>query len=313
MGADSGLDEASRGRIALVATELGTNLVKHADGGEVLLRTVQHGGTKGLELLALDRGPGMQHLDQCLRDGYSTAGSPGTGLGAISRNSDQFEIHTLHPVGTIILVRFWAAPLPKPTAAVLHVGAVHLPQAGEEVCGDGWAIDQRGSRAVMIVTDGLGHGPLAADASRAAIQLFRNREYCGPEALMSDIHQGLRATRGAAVAVAEIDFDAERIRFVGVGNIAGTIFANGSSRSMVSHNGTAGLLAHKIQSFEYAFPRHALVVMHSDGLTAHWKLEQYPGLASRDPQLIAGILYRDFNRGRDDVTVVVVREGEPTA
>jgi len=120
----------------------------------------------------------------------------------------------------------------------------------------------------------------------------------------------LRATRGAAVAVAEIDLVERRVRFAGVGNIAGTIFSEGTSHSMVSHNGTAGLLVHKIQTFEYAFPPSALLVMHSDGITNHWRMEKYPGLADKHPRLISSILYRDFNRGRDDVTIVALHKPE---
>jgi len=53
-----------------------------------------------------------------------------------------------------------------------------------------------------------------------------------------------------------------------------------------------------------------MLVLHSDGLVSHWSLDAYPGLAARDPSLIAGILYRDFTRGRDDVTVVVAKAEE---
>jgi hypothetical protein len=105
-----------------------------------------------------------------------------------------------------------------------------------------------------------------------------------------------------------VDFATEELRYVGVGNIAGTVYADGVSRSAISHNGTLGHGVRKIQEFSYHFPRGAALVMHSDGLATQWRLEQYPGLAVRSPGLIAGVLYRDFKRGRDDVTVIVLRE-----
>ena len=77
---------------------------------------------------------------------------------------------------------------------------------------------------------------------------------------------------------------------------------------MVSHNGTVGHVTRKVQEFVYPWLPGALVIMHSDGLGTQWSLERYPGLALRDPALIAGVLYRDFQRGRDDVTVLVARE-----
>ncbi len=66
----------------------------------------------------------------------------------------------------------------------------------------------------------------------------------------------------------------------------------------------------KFQEFAYPFPKGATLVMHSDGLISRWTLDAYPGLAAHDPALVAGVLYRDFQRGRDDVTVLVARGAE---
>ena len=74
---------------------------------------------------------------------------------------------------------------------------------------------------------------------------------------------------------------------------------------MVSYNGTVGHEVRKIREFTYLWPKGGLLVMHSDGLGTQWRLDRYPGLIARHPSLIAGVLYRDFNRGRDDVTVLV--------
>jgi hypothetical protein len=188
------------------------------------------------------------------------------------------------------------------------VGAVSLPKPGEEVCGDGWAAEVNSSRSLVLVVDGLGHGPLAAEATRQAIEVFRANARLSPVELMGLLHDALRSTRGTAAAVAEVRFDDEEVRFVGVGNIAGTVSREGESRSLVSHNGIVGHQLRKVQEFVYPFPPGALLVLHSDGLTPHWRLDRYPGLAERDPAVIAGVLYRDCKRGRDDVTVLVLRE-----
>jgi hypothetical protein len=122
------------------------------------------------------------------------------------------------------------------------------------------------------------------------------------------IHTRLRSTRGAALAVAEVDRDRQLVRFSGVGNIAGTILSAEGSRRMASHNGTVGHEVRKIQEFNYPWPQNAVLVLHSDGLATHWNLDSYAGLALRHPSLIAGVLYRDFSRRRDDVTVVAAKE-----
>ncbi len=305
-----GFDEAGRGRVALVVTEAAGNLLKHAGGGEVLVRSIERGGAVGLDVLALDRGPGMADPGRCLGDGFSTAGTPGTGLGAIVRQASLVDLYTAPGSGTALLARLWARAAPLPAAAgALEVGTVHLPRSGEDVCGDGWAVEQQPGRCLILVADGLGHGPQAADAARAAVRIVREHAALDPTEIVRRIHAALRSTRGAAVALAELRLDDQELRFVGVGNVAGTVFAAAGSRSTVSHNGTAGVEARKIQEFVYPFPKGAVLVMHSDGLATHWRLEKYPGLAARDPGLTAAVLYRDFGRGRDDVTVLVAREG----
>jgi anti-sigma regulatory factor (Ser/Thr protein kinase) len=298
-----GFGETEAGKVAIVVTEAAGNLVKHARGGEILLRSLERDGVAGLEILALDRGPGMTDVGRCFRDGFSTAGTPGTGLGAIRRLSSFADIHSTLPTGTALLARLWSGPAPGPPAG-LRVGAVTVPVAGEEVCGDAWAVEQDAGRTVLLVVDGLGHGPCAADAARDAVRVFRENASLAPAEILRAIHLALRSTRGAAVAVAAVDLTEETVHYAGVGNIAGTILSGGAMRSLVSHNGTVGHEARKFQEFAYPFPADATLVMHSDGLASRWGLEPYPGLALRDPALIAGVLYRDFRRGRDDVTVL---------
>jgi serine phosphatase RsbU (regulator of sigma subunit) len=190
----------------------------------------------------------------------------------------------------------------------METGTVCLPRSGETVCGDAWALGRIGERVILIVADGLGHGPDAAAASMEAIRVFRKSLSLAPADILAEIHPALRSTRGAAVAVAALDPDLKTIRYAGVGNIAGSIVSASETRSMVSHNGTVGHEVRKIQEFQYDWPTGALVIMQSDGLQTHWRLDRYPGLVTRDPALIAGVLYRDFTRGRDDVTVLAVRE-----
>src|SRR5215207_5881823 len=291
-----GLDEEDQGRVALVLTEALNNVVKHGGGGQVVLRPIVD-SRSGVEALIMDKGPGIEDIERALRDGYSTAGTPGTGLGAVARIADTFDIYSVVGAGTALLVRVCAGG-----------GETGRPRAGETACGDAWALGRRGERIVIIVADGLGHGPDASTASMEAIRVFRKSLSLPPADILAEIHAALRSTRGAAVAVAALDPELKQIRYAGVGNIASSIVSATETRSMVSHNGTVGHEVRKIQEFQYDWPNGALVIMQSDGLQTHWRLDRYPGLAVRDPALIAGILYRDFARGRDDVTVLAVRQ-----
>ena len=299
--------EADRGRVALVATEAAGNLHKHATGGEVVLRSLSAAEGGGLELLAVDRGPGMADVGKCLRDGFSTAGSPGHGLGAMGRLADRFDLHSAPGVGTAVLVRVCPGGRPG-----LPVGTVCLPVAGEDECGDAWAATPDAGRLAVLVADGLGHGPAAAAAARAAVECFRAAPRTDPAAVLHRLHEALRPTRGAAAAVAVVDPFAGTLRYAGVGNISGVVIGpDGRRHGLVSHSGTLGREVRKVQAFDHPWPAGGLLVMHSDGLGSQWDLGRYPGLAARDPALVAGVLYRDARRGRDDCTVLAARPGGP--
>lgn len=307
-----GFGEEDAGRVAIVASELGTNLIKHGGGGELLVGSFEDRTGTGIEMLALDKGPGIADVDASSRDGHSTAGSPGTGLGAIRRGSHASEIYAVPGLGTAILARLMIGqPGNKPLGIADH-GAICIPMPGEEACGDAWCRREFSGGSVLMMADGLGHGPFAAEASHAASASFDRTYDSAPSQSLAMMHAALRPTRGAAVAIARIDRQNAEIVFGGVGNIAATVIdTDGSIQRMVSNNGTVGHVAKRIRDFTYRLGSDPLVILASDGLATGWQLDRYPGLASRHPSLIAGILYRDFTRGRDDVSVLVARGGRP--
>jgi anti-sigma regulatory factor (Ser/Thr protein kinase) len=303
-----GFDEESAGRLALVVTEAGTNIVKHVRAGQLIVRVVPTADGPAVEILALDRGPGIADLGRSLADGYSTAGSPGTGLGALTRLADGFDIHTRPGAGTAVLARVVAHRSPAPRRPRLHTEGLSLAKPGEEVCGDAWADEPRADGTMILVADGLGHGAGAAEAAQAAVAAFRGSRDPSPVQRLHEVHRALRSTRGAAVAIADLDCHRRLVRFAGVGNVAGAIVADGTTRQMVSRDGTAGAVAARLPEFAYPWSPGAVLVLYSDGLTSHVSLAAYPGLSQRHPSLIAGVLLRDFTRGRDDATVVVCKE-----
>jgi len=313
---DLGFDEVAKGRVALIATELGNNLVRHAKQGRMLLGVVEGlNGKSVVELLSVDSGPGVADLEACLVDGYSTGGTPGTGLGAVRRLSDEFDAFSTVPAGTVVLARVAAttaagsAFLSKPRSE-FDVGAVALPARGETVCGDAWSVVRDGRRLALLVADGLGHGPFAREAAVAAVDEFENASFQGPSEVLGRVHEQLRSTRGAAVAVAQLDRDSNEFAFAGAGNIAGRLISGVVDRSLVSQHGTAGIQIRSLRDVSYPWTEHALLVMHSDGLTTRWSIEESKHLLQRHPSVIAAWLIRDHARGRDDVTVVVLRRSE---
>ncbi|HET9123169.1 MAG TPA: SpoIIE family protein phosphatase [Acidiferrobacteraceae bacterium] len=298
-----GLTAVACGNVAVVVTEMATNLLKHAQRGTIVFGP---GAGGGLDLLAIDAGPGMRNIAECLRDGVSTTGTGGGGLGAIQRLTNLFDIYSQADGGTVVYAGF-ATGESRATQGV--GGGISLPKRGEQVCGDRWGFASAPDVIDLVMADGLGHGIDAGRAALAAMEVWSlSRERFGPAALLEIAHRALRATRGAAVAYTRFYRAREILAFAGLGNIGGAIVdLDRKTRHLVSYNGTVGVQAVTFREFEYPVPAAALIILFSDGLISHWDLARYPGLLHRHPAVVAGILWRDYNRGRDDVSISVLR------
>lgn len=307
------LGETKVAQAGLIATELSTNLIKHGGGGSLLIGCEDQADVRSVLIVGIDKGPGMANVDSAMRDGYSTAGSTGTGLGAVRRASSLFDVFSAAGNGTIVMCGIddrdsgsRRSPLTS-VEAELCVAGISLPKRGETEIGDSWTSDANRDSTTVAVIDGLGHGPQAALASSAGVRAFRERSGSTLEALFQDMHAALRPTRGAAVGVAQVDPERSVVEFVGVGNIGASIVTEKTTRRTVSLPGIVGHEMRKVQKFSYPWSADALLVLYSDGLGGSWNLDAYPGLTSRHPLIIAAVLFRDFCRGNDDVTVVVVK------
>ena len=308
LGRAGGLDEAAAGRLAIAVTEVATNLLKHASGGEVFVGMAGTAQRRGVQVIGIDRGGGMTNVDASLVDGYSTAGTAGTGLGAIRRVSDSFDLYTAR-TGTVVAACVFPSAGRPP--AVPPAGAVCVPAPGERESGDAWAIWSAGGLTSVFVVDGLGHGRDAATAARVAVDMFqRHAERAAPD-IVALVHDAMKKTRGGAIALAELDERSGTMRYCAVGNISAVVARpNGDEQHCITLPGIAGHAMRRVQTFTYEWPRGSLLIMHTDGIGTHWSLAKYPGLMQRRPDVVAGVLYRDHRRGSDDATAVVTRHGE---
>jgi anti-sigma regulatory factor (Ser/Thr protein kinase) len=290
--------------LSIVAAEAAGNLVKHAEQGVLLVRPVRAGGQAGVEIVAIDSGPGMPDVARSVGDGHSTAGTLGIGLGAIVRQASWSDLHSVPGKGTVLAVQVWPSAAPGPAWAA----GLTRPITGEPVCGDGFAVREADGRHQVLVCDGLGHGRLAEAATREAVRVFADAAAAPPAAVVEALHRALGHTRGAALAVAELDRDAGLVRYAGLGNIAGTVLApGGGRRGMVSLPGIAGHQRRQIREYDYPLEAGAVVLMHSDGVVDRWNPADYPGLLSHSPQVIAATVLRDAGTRRDDAGVLVAR------
>jgi len=220
----------------------------------------------------------------------------------MKRLANRFEVFTGRG-GTMVLLEVGEGTA---TDRMEFAGLV-LPYPGERVCGDGWHCEHTPSRTVAVLVDGLGHGVGAADAAQEAVATVRQRISKSPGEILSYMHDALKKTRGAVAAVVEIRPDDGRLTYAGIGNISASLMSKGTSRSLISHNGTLGMTLRRVQEFQTEWLPDSIFVMHSDGLQSKWDLLSYPGLTLKHPALICGALIRDFRRHRDDAGVVVLK------
>ncbi|MBW8869807.1 MAG: SpoIIE family protein phosphatase [Acidobacteriales bacterium] len=175
------------------------------------------------------------------------------------------------------------------------------------MCGDGWYCEHTQARTVAVLVDALGHGIGAAEAAQEGVATVRQRLSKSPGEILNYMHDALKKTRGAVAAVVEVCPSEGKLTYAGIGNISASIMSKGISRSLISHNGTLGMIVSRVQEFRTEWTSDSVFVMHSDGLQSKWDLLSYPGLISRHPALICGALIRDFRRHRDDAGVVVLK------
>ena len=308
-----GLPVARVAEVGLAVTELATNVHTHGGGGAILLRSIRTGASAAVEVVTVDSGPGIVDVGIARRHRHSTAGTLGVGLGMVARLADQLDIASRPGRGTVLAARFEADRQARPTLAAEAVGppaaGISRAASGEDVCGDTYAVRRDGPRISLMVCDGSGRGPLAAAAAREAVRAFTDctQPVSPPEVALLRIHRALAGTYGGAVAIAELDPDAHRLRFIGVGNIGGAVVNAREKRRLVSHSGIVGYREPPLQPFDHLLPADSLVILHSDGVRGRWGCDELDQLVTSTPLLTTATLLRDAGIRTDDACVLVGR------
>lgn len=309
-----GFSATEVGRINIVVSEMTSNLYKHSpEGGELLVKLTEDGA---LEIICLDRGPGMRDPQRMLQDGNSTAGTAGEGLGAIKRQSHTFDMYTHTESGTVLLSRIYKGKNYKPDAKTpFQVAALLVPKLNEQFCGDGFAMVTHGTNCYFIALDGLGHGNNAYEASSEAAREFLKNHTMDPANHLRLIHGAIRKTRGAVGTIVNISMAQKKLSYCGIGNIAGKVFtadgpviSNITGKNIIAYNGILGYnIPSTLHTHSLEWDNSKLLIVHSDGIKSRWDLARYPNLHRHDPAIIAAIVYRDFSRQTDDTLVIVAR------
>ena len=297
------------GEIDIIVAETVTNLVKHAGGGQVLVRLVEEQSIQGIELISIDNGPGMTDVTRMVADGVSTKNTLGQGLGAIKRLSDLFQVYSLKDWGTVMLIRVFESELRvarKPEK--WEFNSVILPKPGETECGDGLFYTVTKDHLKFFLGDGLGHGTEAAKAVMTAGDAFLEFDEVEPGEIIRHINKAVKKTRGLVGTVAVFSFKEKTWRICGVGNISSKINSPESAKNYMSYNGIIGLnLPNTLNAQEIPYEPGQHLVMCSDGLKSRWDSIRYPAIMRYDLSIVSAALLKEFARNTDDMAVLTCK------
>jgi anti-sigma regulatory factor (Ser/Thr protein kinase) len=300
--AAAGLERARAESLVTAASEIAHNQVRHAHGGEMLVRRIHRGGSAGVEVLARDRGPGIADPTAALRgSGGSAGGGLGVGLSAVYRLADEVDFDVRAGEGTGIAARKFVTPIPRREVAVQG-----RPIQGETESGDDAGFAWAGERLLLAVADGLGHGTEAREASRRAVDLaMRSPE--APAQLLSSCHRGLHGTRGAVMAVMALDWTAGQFVHASVGNVTAHLQRDRTATRFLTTPGVLGAPGPAPRIHEESSPLAArfVLVMFTDGLSSRLDPAADPALLREPPLVIAHALMTRHARAHDDALVLV--------
>ncbi len=301
LAAAAGFGSAEAAEVETVASELATNLVKHAwGGGEIAVLVRAEGGRGGIEVRAVDGGPGIADVERALVGGHSTRGTLGIGLSGVKRLMDDFALRTGPGAGTEVTACKW---LDRQAAPLVRFSVLASPMPGEALSGDAYFIRRFPDVELFGVLDVLGHGPEAHQVALRCLELLEAhcREDLG--AIIGACHRGLRHTRGAALALARVDRATTSLEHVSVGNVETRVFHTPRPVRPFCFNGTLGMALESSRPSTYPLAPGAVVVMYSDGLDSRFDVPAHP--LGETPQRIAEAIFAGHVRGTDDATLLV--------
>lgn len=302
------------GKLQIVVTELASNLLKFgARNREFLWKPFNLKGIAGIEILTLDKGPGIGSVSQAMEDGFSTSGTAGEGLGSIQRQSDFFDLYSQPGQGTVALARLFVNDEKRRENQPFNFAALSVATPNETLCGDGYFIEYKPEKQTfnMLIVDGLGHGPGAYEAAQAAIEAYTQLPKESPSQVLKEIHQQIKKTRGAVGMALKFNFAEGVLLYCGVGNITGKTISYNNVKNLHSFNGIVGhVMSGRVHDQEIPWQRGHLLLIHSDGLNSRWNISQYEKIHKHDLSILAACLYRDHKRGNDDTTIIISKYPE---
>jgi anti-sigma regulatory factor (Ser/Thr protein kinase) len=310
VGAASGVPRDVVDRAVLVASELGRNHLRHALAGRMRVTSLARGEHHGLEITAIDRGAGLADPATALSRGVAREkGSLGVGIGSVRRLSSEVDFDVRIGEGTRVKARVFGEGAPRHR----EVGIYGRPHFEEKVSGDHAAFCRPdGTDAlVLVVSDGLGHGPPARQASFVAMHAVYANASESPSAIIESCERALGGeARGVVMAACRIDEAAGAMEAASIGNVELQVCRARDARRFGGSSaivGGKGNRAVKPRTETTALAPDDLVVLTTDGISSKLSIEQDLMLLREHPIIVAQRIMERFGRTNDDALVLVAR------
>ena len=294
-------------KVALMASELTHNQLSHARQGYFAVRPVAREGVNGLEVIAVDIGPGIEKPSIAFKDQMSTTGSLGAGLGAVSRIADEIDIDNRISEGICVVARKFEA---QASPLCCEFAIMGKPYPGEAISGDDGVLIRSKSGFLAAVSDGLGHGPEARQASNCAIDVLTQTNEIALDRLVPALNDSLANTRGCAMTIIRFDESSRTLECVGVGDVHSHLYRLRDAHFFASTPlilGEAKLTPPKIRIEKTTADPGAVLVMFTDGLKSRTSLKGELDTLRQPPISIAEHLLEKYSRPDDDALVLVGR------
>jgi anti-sigma regulatory factor (Ser/Thr protein kinase) len=297
------------GNIDIIVSELTSNIIKHAERGELLYKFSDENNCKLLEIICIDGGSGIKDITHSMKDGISTTKTLGNGLGALERLSDLFQVYSIVKWGTICYCKIYAEPpVVCADSSIIKFKALNVSMPGQKVSGDGFAVEFNKDHTRIFVGDGLGHGKEAHDAVQLAISNFKLSNTNDPKEILRFIHEPVKKSRGLVGTVVVADHQLKKWAICGIGNISTRLYEGVETKNYLSYNGIIGLnIPATLKNHESEFGKHQCLIMSSDGINKRWDLSQFPAILRYDPLMLAAVIYKECARKIDDMSILIAR------
>jgi anti-sigma regulatory factor (Ser/Thr protein kinase) len=292
---------------ALIASELGHNQRLHSKQGYLAVRPVDRLGVKGLEFIAADIGPGIRQPSQAIKGRAPTSESLGAGLGAVCRLADEVEFDDRIAEGLCVVARKFET---RPAALCCEIAIMGKPFPGEIISGDDGSFFQSETQLLAAVSDGLGHGPEAREASNRAIDVTLKKRHLGPDEIITTLNQELTGTRGCAMSVVRFSKQDRAIECASAGDVHAHLYTRKDAHFFASTPFVVGdrkVPQRKVRIEKTFAEPGSILVIFTDGLKSRTSLKGQLDVLRRPAIEIAQHLLEHDSRPDDDALVLVAR------